>query len=231
MKKIFMTGWFAAAALMLVMASGCINIEYVGQSFPALPADDPIAFFTKKSPLPESGYRSIGRVYLVAPPKSSESDILTELGKCAREHGANAVEIVDYKTVRIGMSAPDANMVFSPNYNTLGRDAAGGYIWKDSFGEPAKLSQPATFSEIRIKARLLVTDERYQQLAKAAGKAVSAAENGSKAVPAATAEEAADGAAKRRELTPAELKKPAAAPEHKPTKIDLTDDRNSPVAL
>ena len=218
-----------AAALVLLTVSGCINVEYVGQSFPVLPETDPVAFFTRKSPLPESGYHPIGRVLLTAPPRVNQSDIIDKLGEIAREHGANAVEIVEYKAVRIGMSAPESDVAWAPNAISNDQDNAGGYIWENSFGEPADLAKARSFLEIRIKARLLVTNERYQALEIRAKQQKSSAAADVR-TPAESAEKAADAAAKRRTIDQSAIKKPAAE-ENKPTKLDLTDDRNQPVVL
>ena len=229
MKMIFKAGRFMAAALVLLTVSGCINAEYVGQSFPVLPETDPVAFFTRNSPLPDRGYHPIGRVLLTAPPRVNSSDIIDKLGEIAREHGANAVEIVEYKAVRIGMSAPESDAAFAPNVISYDRDTAGGYIWENSFGEPADLAEARSFLEIRVKARLLVTNERYRALEIRAKQQKSTSPAADR-TPAESAESAADAAAKRRSIDPSAIKQPAAE-ESKPTKLDLTDDRNGPVVL
>lgn len=155
-----------AGGMLLSVLTGCIDLSYTGQSFPPLEGE-PVAFYSEKASRPDNEYRAIGRILLTAPDGTRSEKLQERLIEAAREHGANAVEVVEFKRVQVGLSAaPEvrqdnaiAQRAFRDN-----RNAAGERIYLDSFGERASLvSPPRKVYEIQIKALLLVTNVRYNE--------------------------------------------------------------------
>ena len=231
LRKIFKT---VLASCGLLAAAGCINIEYVGQSFPPLPESTPVLIFSPESPAPEKGYRIIGRAIVTAPDNKGAGVMRPELAKLAREHGADAVNIVAYNRIRLGTAAPDSGRLQPNNWNKDGRNAGGAYIYTNSFGEPAELSKPGkAIYEQQFKVQLLVTDERFAQIEKLYKEERAKLDRLSAApVPqASSAEQALDKSVKSVEVSPAALPQPEKAPAKRPVNMELSSDRNPAVVL
>ena len=82
--------------------AGCVDLNYVGQTFPPLPEDQAVALYTPEQLPPEGEYRSIGRATLTAPDGTERETILEKLVESAREHGADAVRIVEFQRIYQG---------------------------------------------------------------------------------------------------------------------------------
>lgn len=146
---------------------GCINVEYVGQSFPALPENEPIQVYSPVAPMPAGDYRIIGRATIQAPDGTTRGDVHEALSELAREHGAEAVNILDYKRVRIGTYTPDTDRVQRVGWNRDGRNAGGAYIYSNYFGEVSSLEgRRSEVTELHIKAVLLVNSKKFQEIMK-----------------------------------------------------------------
>lgn len=220
-------------ALLLVFA-GCISADYVGQSFPALPEDQPVMIFSREVPAPDNTYRAIGRVTLTAPDGSSQSPIREKLSEIARTHGAEAVEIVEFKRVETGVGASEPATAGMPDWSKDNRNAGGAFIYSNSFGEKASLSTPRKFYEVQVKALLLVPNGKFNSMMELYRKRQAELEarfdQSKLEVKASSPEEALNKSVKTVESNPAiPVKTPVQ--EKKPTQIDLTDDRSNPAAL
>ena len=154
----------AMPALVLVLMYGCMNVEYVGQSFPALAENEPVKVCSPTSPLASDGYRVIGRVEIQAPDGTTQADVVEELTALARKHGADVVNILEIKRVKIGTVAADPT-VSRVGWNRDGRNAGGAYIYSNYFGEVSTLEGRRTnVTELQIKAVLLVPEEKFRQI-------------------------------------------------------------------
>lgn len=152
-------------ALGLLLMYGCINVEYVGQCFPALPETEPVKVYSPTAPLTGGEYKVIGRVEIVAPDGTTRGDVYDELTELARQHGAEAVNILDFKRVRIGTVASDSGQIPRVGWNRDGRNAGGAYIYSNYFGEVSSLEGRRTnVTELRIRAVLLVSDKRFKEV-------------------------------------------------------------------
>ena len=151
--------------LMALCASGCINVDYVGQTFPPLPEGTPVKIYSQETPVPAGEYRIIGRVNLTAPDGTSMEEINKSLTDLAIRHGAEAVKVVDYKFVELGLAAPDTSFCRSPSWNRDNRNAGGAYIYTNSFGEITSLEKaPKQVTELQMRAQLLATVKRFNEM-------------------------------------------------------------------
>lgn len=215
-----------AAALLL---TGCVDLNYVGQTFPPLPEDQAVTLFTAEQPPPEGEYRSIGRATLTAPDGTAREEIQDKLFESAREHGASAVRIVEFKRVYVGdRYTPGGAGAELPRNRDMGdRNPDGSYIYTDSFGEPASLEKPPTpIYEVSVKALYLVTNARFETVMREYRKELNAAEAAAER-PAENPEAALVNlpAAEGTQISPDQ---PEKEPEKKPVTIEL---RKEPVTL
>ncbi|MPN11822.1 hypothetical protein SDC9_159130 [bioreactor metagenome] len=81
-------------------------------------------------------------------------------------HGADAVQVVDFKRVKVGeRSAVDGSTNPGPNagWTQDARNAGGAYIYTNSFGETTELEKPKrAVYETTVKALFLVTNARFK---------------------------------------------------------------------
>ena len=217
----------------LLAAAGCVNVEYVGQSFPALDEAAPVVIYSPENPMPDKGFRAIGRAMVTLPDNRGAGDIRQELTALAREHGAEAVNVVSIQKIRLGMAAPESGRIRISNWNRDGRNAGGAYIYTNSFGEQAELAAPGkAIYEQQVKALLLVSDKRFEEMQKLYQAERAKLTAAPAAVPPAaqTAEQALDKAVKPLEVSPTAPAE-AAAPAKQPVNVELSSDSNPAVAL
>ena len=153
----------------LLLMYGCMSVEYVGQSFPALPENEPVKIYSPTAPFADSSWHVIGRVMITAPDGTTQEDVYEELTALAREHGAEAVNILDFKRVRIGTVSPESDQVHRVGWNRDGRNAGGAYIYSNYFGEVSTAAlegRRTNVTELQIKAVLLVSDAKFKDVQK-----------------------------------------------------------------
>lgn len=234
-----MKHWRMLLFPLLLGAAGCVDVNYVGQTFPALPEDRSVTFFTQDMTVPRNEYRTIGRATLTAPGSTDSEELKEALIETARKHGADAVQVVEFKRVYVGdRLTPGGGNMQEPNasWTQEGRYPDGSYIYTDSFGEATRLEQPGTpVYDITVKALFLVTDARFAQVTAEVGKALSEAGiGGEKNLSAAAVDDQAVHQALERIPAAAETVPNAVepaekeVPPRKPLEIQL---RNEPVAL
>ena len=218
-----------------VLCSGCVNVEYVGQSFPPLASDAPVTVFTPEAPMPSGEYRAIGRVLMTLPDGNGISDARQELINLAREHGAEAVNVVACKRIKVGMNAADNFNNWTPNWDHDDRNDGGAFIYSNSYGQLDSVStQEREFYELQIKALLVVTNERFkameavyrEQRARLEAAVVAPAPD----AVAVTPEQAMEQAVQPGTLSPVTERADSPSSERKPVQIELNDSRN-PVTL
>ena len=212
-----------------LLLTGCMDLDYVGQTFPPLPEDQAVALYTPEQPPPEGEYRSIGRATLTAPDGTEREEIQDKLIESAREHGADPVRIVEFKRIYVGdrYTAGGAEGGLPRNQDMGDRNPDGSYIYTDSFGQSSALSSPPKpIYEISVKALYLVTTARFEKVMQEYRKEMAAAEEAA-VQPAGTLESTLE------EIPPAEGTKispdrPAKEPVKEPVTIEL---RKEPVVL
>ena len=167
MRSFRMTLW--AAGLAAAGLTGCVDIQYVGQTFPALPSDAEVAFFTPEIPVPEGEYHAVGRATVTAPGSTNSDTLREDLIEAARDRGADAVQVVEFKRVKVGERASVDSASQGPNssWNQDARNAGGDYIYTNSFGQTTELEKPArAVYETTVKALFLVTNARFRKMTK-----------------------------------------------------------------
>ena len=148
---------FGAAAALLGCL-GCVDFDYVGQSFPATPEDMPIAYYTERSDVPVGKYAIVGKATLTAPAEKMDSYELREyLVDQARAHGAEAVCLVEMKNIKVGlMPAGEGGGYNGPSNNQTNPDnvnAEGTPLATDSFGNQVTVQGETQYRwEVEVKA-------------------------------------------------------------------------------
>ena len=221
-------------ALGLLLMYGCMSVDYVGQSFPALTEKDSVKLYWSTAQVPEDTYQVIGRVMIDAPDGTTQSDVADELIELARKHGAEAVNILEYKRINIGKVAAVAEQPHRVGWNRDDRNSGGAYIYSNYFGKTTVLGGEYTkVTELKIKAVLLVSAEKVkamQQLhKKEQKKAVTAAKG--KSFKAQTAGEALDKSVKPLEVSPLKPFQAEPKPERQPSRVELSADHRPAVSL
>lgn len=233
MKKLSFVSKVLCAAGAILFANGCIDVDYVGQSFPALPAGTGVTIYTPSSPLSDRGnYRAIGHVSITAPDGTTADEINSKLIALARENGSDTVSIVEFKRVPIGPGAPDSSMAEQPNWRGDGRNMGGKYIYSNSFGSEQYTVPASSITELRVKALLLVTNEKFKAMTELYQKQRDKVFKKEDA-PALhlTAEEALDRAQKPVAVPPEKPVKSPVKPDPKPLKMELNAGHQAPVML
>lgn len=124
--------------LLLLAAAGCMNFDYVGQTFDGKGDSAVVNIIKGRQNIPADQYRIIGRGVLTGPVSTDDYDRLAELRSQARRHGADAVCIVKESVKAVGYY-PRSDGAFAPplsaksNMDNLN---SRGEAWEtDSFGQ------------------------------------------------------------------------------------------------
>ena len=94
---------FLPSAVLCFCAAGCVNVDYVGQTFPPIPEGTPVEFFASRDEIQPGKYRIIGRGVVTTMRRLDKYDIREILIGEARKRGADAVVLVGQKRVRRGV--------------------------------------------------------------------------------------------------------------------------------
>lgn len=169
--RLFLSIMFSSPAIMFLV--GCVDINYVGQQYPQKDTEAEIAFYNSPADVPKNIYRIIGRANIEAPGDYNPAEIKAKILDQARECGADAVEVVEFKREKTG----EQNISKSPEYDgTVGFWSSNGLrtdgspIYVDSFDKTVPLKHATqNIFELKIKVLFLITSERFQEFqAKAA---------------------------------------------------------------
>ena len=132
-----------AALILAVFFAGCMNFDYVGQSFAPKSESAVVNIFNGREKIPADHYRIIGRGTLTGPLSTDEYDRMAELRAAARKHGADAVCIVSAATKAVG-HYPRSTGAFAPpisaSANTDNLNTRGEAWQMDSFGQVQTLT-------------------------------------------------------------------------------------------
>ena len=218
----------------LLLMCGCMSVEYVGQSFPALAENEPVKLYWPNAQVPEDTYRVIGRVFIEAPDGTTQSDVGEELTVLARKHGAEAVNILEYKRINIGQVQTATSQPLRLGWDRDGRNAGGAYIYSNYFGETTNTGGSYTkVTELQIKAVLLVSEKKFKEMQPSGKKAVKQAGESDQTTGKSgqTTEEALNKSVKPLEVSPLKPFKGDPAPERQPSNIELSADPRPAVSL
>ena len=87
--------------LILFIAGGCMNIDYVGKKFH--PTDGAVKVFASRNEIPENTYTIIGRFTVTAKLKTHAYEVEEEILKRAAEYGGDAIFLTGAKIARHGI--------------------------------------------------------------------------------------------------------------------------------
>ena len=90
-------------AALLLFAAGCVNVDYVGQTFEPIPEGTPVAYFENRGDIRPGKYRIIGRAVITTTRRMDKYDIRELLVDEARKRGADAVVTVELKQIKRGI--------------------------------------------------------------------------------------------------------------------------------
>lgn len=146
------------ALFICCLFSGCVQVDYFGQSFDPTPETSPVEYYTSKSDIPAGKYRIIGRGTIATQLRVDKYDIREALIKAARKHGADAVASVSVNEVKVGVYPSDENFDGSPThpsrsegFNPSSPRAADGI-----FDKPAELQEGRRKrTEVHVRALFL----------------------------------------------------------------------------
>ena len=166
-------GKLLTAIFLLTLVAGCMNFDYVGQSFAPHSESVPVTFYENRAAIPRDTYRIIGRGILSGPENVDGYDIMAELRFQARKHGADAVCTVSTVKKQVGIFpavGDDFSEPLSPGANR-GNLSPSGTPWQTtSFGEtPTLKSQEAKRYEFETKVIFLKKIDRFDAEMKSRG--------------------------------------------------------------
>ncbi|MHB9138425.1 MAG: hypothetical protein ACYC4Q_03365 [Victivallaceae bacterium] len=165
LRKLFLCIIFPS--LSIIILAGCVDINYVGQQYPQKDPDAEVIFYNSTADVPKNTYRIIGRANIEAPGDYNPAEIKLKILDKARDCGADAVEVVEFKREKTG----EQNISKSPEYdNTVGFWSGNGLrsdgspIYVDSFDKAVPLKHASqNIFVLKIKILFLITSERFQK--------------------------------------------------------------------
>ena len=155
----------------LLLAAGCMNLDYVGREFPATPPSEKIAYFQSREELPPGEFLIIGRATLTAPEGTLSYDIRQRLLEKARACGADAVCLVRARKIEVGMFDREDPTPFGPQKpldpaNTAFHGApSSAEAEKAEYGPPVTLQGEEQYrSKVVVQALILKKKAEVEKL-------------------------------------------------------------------
>ncbi len=159
--------WTGACAVLLLL-SGCVGVDYVGQQFPEIEEDEPVIIYRQNADYPASDYKVIGRAIFTAPDGYAPIELDEKMEDTARAYGANAIKVVSYERTAVGSSYIQPST--SPRQNAASQGVTGvandgSALYTDSFGNQVDMSgyRVARY-ELIAKTLFLIKRNRYEKL-------------------------------------------------------------------
>jgi len=133
--------------------AGCTNFDYVGRSFAPRSETAKVTIFRERDAMQEGKYMMMGRGVLTVPENYDRYDIEERLEELAREHGADAVLVVNIQNRLRSFNVPEGNSSYagpsaisanptntSPDGRPLEENSFGSQITPtDTYGGAAEL--------------------------------------------------------------------------------------------
>lgn len=153
-----------AVTLGLMILTGCINVDYVGQTYTKENPTEPILWFNDAVSVPPDIYQVVGRATVEASADYDQEQVREAILAEAEKRGADAVQVVSAESVEVRK-----NTVTDPGDASFGgRTRPNRNIdqWEpyDSFGKPSSRNvRSGSIMEFHAKVLFLVKKERYEQ--------------------------------------------------------------------
>ena len=138
----------------VILFSGCVNVDYTGQTFPATPESAEVKFFKSRQELNLDEYAIIGRMVISAPVKSDFYTFKKAMLEKARSCGGDAACLVEMDTV--GRGIYDG---IHEEHGAAGADVPQPAIESSQRGKPSRLVGEHTLVP-RRRAMVLVLKDR-----------------------------------------------------------------------
>ena len=170
MKPLFRS---ALTLLMCGLFSGCVQVDYFGQSFDPTPETSPVEYYTSRDAIPAGRYRIIGRGTIATEKRIDRYDIREALVEAARKHGADAVATVSVNQVRVGVYPKDENFDGSPTHPSRpdSINPSSSRSTAELMPKPAELRSSRTFrTETRVRALFLKDKAELERIFARRGK-------------------------------------------------------------
>lgn len=154
------------AGLLMLLTTGCVNIDYVGGSFPPDNSGKQVTFYGNRQAMPLDKYRIIGRAKVSAPAKYSGYELRERLLEYAVERGADAVCVVDRKVVDLGIY-PQDNSDFPGRETGQKKSSAAADIFGNDYWSPkpvGRLGSAQRRREVKLQVLFLVDSKRLDKL-------------------------------------------------------------------
>ena len=156
--------WWPAAVLLLL--SGCVHVDYVGQTFDPIPEGEPVTFFKNRNEIKPGKYRIIGRAVITTTRGLDHYDIRELLIDEARKRGADGVALTEQKRIRRGVYAGerDASVKDTAPASKSGNVTADGRPLEVSFDPSDPLrGEHNTRQELKLRVLFLKDKEALEQ--------------------------------------------------------------------
>lgn len=160
MKKLITCFIYATAISLFTLLAGCrgINVDYIGQKYPATTNSYNIEFYNNSTDVPNGKYTTIGRAVAVAPDSYSSKAIKNKLVEKAQICGADAIQVVDFKRVFVSQQVipeqGDHDNGPVGSWGNRGRRADGSRISVNASGKVVAM-RSKVYDRYDLKARVL----------------------------------------------------------------------------
>ena len=157
----------------LNLVSGCLYVDYFGQSFEPTPETSPVEYYTSREDIPAGKYRIIGRGTITTERRIDGYDIREALVDAARKHGADAVAAVSVTRKQVGLYpqenyVPDAPATAPNRFGGIAPDSVQSDI--DSFKSAELRGEAAFRTEVHVRALFLKDKAALEQIFARRGK-------------------------------------------------------------
>jgi hypothetical protein len=160
-------GIYLLVASVIAFLSGCVSVDYVGQKLTPLKKEQRVVFFNSKSEVPPNTYKVIGRATAEGPDDINSETVKEKLIKKARECGADAIQVVTFKRIKVGVqripqrSDTDGTV---GNWMTTSNRADGSPIYTSAFDR----SEPLAVKDVDLykfvaKVLFLADKQKYNR--------------------------------------------------------------------
>ena len=153
--------------------SGCIQVDYFGQSFDPTPETSPVEYYTSRDDIPAGKYRIIGRGTIATEQRVDKYDIREALVDAARKHGADAVAAVSVKEVQVGVYPRDEDFDGSPTHPARPEsfNPSDSQVADEVFGKPVELKGGVRYrTETHVRALFLKDKAELERIFARRGK-------------------------------------------------------------
>lgn len=159
-EKIFFAGVMGLLAGIGLLLSGCIGVDYVGQSFEPRSEYDGVLIFDQDTEMPAENYRVIGRATLTVPNGYSTVDVHEKIEEVIREQGADAAKITE-RTKRLV-----ASHYSQPSLNDKRSGPIGNIDTSyNEFGENISMEERRRNTyELIVKVLVLMKRDRFDEV-------------------------------------------------------------------